>query len=182
MTTEVVDPGCQGAISSPELGNFRRVRETLDILLHSPASGMLVPLKLGDLIEKSARVRAHSSYAVPPENLVVFRPGALLLHLRARLEPPGNRSPGLSTGDAAFAKSELYELLGFCLLPRTDEYVAECTMRPVPDSPGRATILTWPAGSDATLMDGTDYAHRASIDSERHKIACYGVVPRWHRE
>jgi hypothetical protein len=51
MITEVVDPGCQGAISSPELADFRRVRETLDLLLRSPTSDMLVPLKPGDLIE-----------------------------------------------------------------------------------------------------------------------------------
>ena len=51
MITEVVDPGCQGAISSPELADFRRVRETLDLLLRSPTTDMLVPLKRGDLIE-----------------------------------------------------------------------------------------------------------------------------------
>jgi len=50
MITEVVDPGCSGAVDSRDLADLRRARESL-AQLDSAQPGKLPLLKLGDLVE-----------------------------------------------------------------------------------------------------------------------------------
>ena len=50
MIAEIVDPGCSGAISSPDLADLRQARETFE-QLDTPRVGRGTHIKRGDTLE-----------------------------------------------------------------------------------------------------------------------------------